>query len=367
MLMAMAKTIRLGGTLLLLLMIAVACRDGSSNSESRVVTTIEWVQWTDSTRLVEDDSTLVAELGGLAIGSEGALFVSDVATGQVLAFSPSGELTQRIGRRGRGPGEMLAPAVLELTAEGDLLVLDNPTGRISRFRLSDGEYQSAVRLIGPTADIRYAGTDLWMTTAQVATNTSLARLSAGTDTLIATGRLPVEYTTYPRLLRAMALGALDLRGDHLWVGMQGTNAVERYAANAATSPVATVEIPRVRRRGVPLDDPTALKAEVSYEDEVASTSLLVALGALDDGRVATMHLDATIAESGLSVVAYLSVMNPETGAVCVDMRVPIEGSAVPVFRFEGNWLHLAEAMAESDGSSQTWVRRLDVSTIKCTG
>jgi len=363
----MAMTFRVSGAPLLLVMIAVACRDESSNSDGRVVTTIESVQWTDSTRLVENDSTLVAELGGLAIGAGGEFFVSDVATGQVLAFSSSGNLTKRIGRRGRGPGEMLAPAVLELSADGQLLVLDNPTARVSRFRLRDGEYLSAVRLLGPTADIRVSGGELWMTTALTATNTSLARLRAGADSLTSAGRLPIEYTTYPRLLRAMALGTLDLRGDDLWVGMQGTNSIERYDAAAAAAPLALVKVPRARRRGVPLDNPTALKSEVSYEDEVASTSLLVALGALDDGRIATVHLDATIAESGLSVIAYLSVMNPASGAGCVDMAVPIEGSAVPVFRFVGNSLYLVEATSDGEASSQTWVRRLNLSKLKCEG
>lgn len=360
----MTTTFRVNAASLLLLIIAIGC-DASSRSEGRVVTTIESVSWNDSTRLTDNDSAVVAEFGGLAVQADGRIFVSDVGTGQVLNFDPSGVLTSRIGRRGRGPGEMLAPAVIEITGDGQLLVLDNPSARISRFRLPDGEYLSAVRLIGPTADFRVAEAELWLTTAQVAINTSLAHLSAEGDSLASTGRLPAEYMTYPRLQRAMAIGSLALRGRDLWVGMQGTNAVERYDANAPATPVATLEIPRVRRRGVPLDNPEALQVEVSYEDEVGSVSLLAALGVLDDGRVATVHLDATLAESGLSVVAFLSVMNPESGGGCVDIRVPIEGSAVPVFRFAGNTLYLVETASDSASTNHGWLRRLDVSTMPC--
>ena len=87
--------------------------------------------WTDSVRLQETDSAFLASPSGLVVSADGRIFVSDIAAGQVLAFDDAGSFVGRYGRRGRGPGELLGPSVLEIRGGDELLVLDNPTARVS--------------------------------------------------------------------------------------------------------------------------------------------------------------------------------------------------------------------------------------------
>ena len=69
------------------------------------------------------------EPGGIALGEDGRVWVSDEGTCQVLAFSPGGELVGRHGSKGLGRDQLLRPAGLALSGEGELYVLDHANHR----------------------------------------------------------------------------------------------------------------------------------------------------------------------------------------------------------------------------------------------
>lgn len=346
---------------LFLALLACAC-----TGDSRHVAPIaSKASWSDSVRLRESDSAFVGIPGGLTVAADGRIFVSDVAAGQVLSFDAAGNHIGRYGKRGRGPGELLAPSVLEIRNDDELLVLDNPTARASRFDLRTGRSAGAVRLLGPTMDLRAGRDAVWMTTTQAGPGTTLVLWSVADDSLRAGGRLPESYTRFPRLLRSTGLGLVALSNEDAWVGMQGANTVDRYERKDPASPRAVVDVPRARRRGVPLDDAELMQREMSYEDEVASMSMLWALGALSDGRVATVHLDATYKDDVVLAAAYLSVIDPHSGSGCADLPLAIDGSTVPVLRFVGDRLYLIESKDIGGMLNETWVRGLDVTKLGC--
>ena len=76
---------------------------------------------------------------GVAVTPGGRLFVSDVATHQVLRFTPEGELDKRIGQRGIRRVEFFKPRDVDVDAKGHLVVLDHGNHR-GQWLTQSGEY-----------------------------------------------------------------------------------------------------------------------------------------------------------------------------------------------------------------------------------
>ena len=78
----------------------------------------------------------------LAIGPKGDLYVSDgYGNCRVHMFSPSGELKRSWGVPGQGPGEFLLPHGIAVASDGRVFVCDRENDRIQIFS-PDGEYLS---------------------------------------------------------------------------------------------------------------------------------------------------------------------------------------------------------------------------------
>lgn len=84
-----------------------------------------------------DDSVLAfSRITDLAVGPNGSLYVAQSHEATVVVLESDGTLVRRIGRRGQGPGEFLAPAGLGWLGD-TLWVVDAASRRVSYFR--DGE------------------------------------------------------------------------------------------------------------------------------------------------------------------------------------------------------------------------------------
>ena len=86
------------------------------------------------------------QVGSVAIGSTGEIFVSDRQAGEVRVFSREGTLIRTIGEPGSGPGQFgTGPLEIMVSAGDTLLVPDTGNRRISRF-LPDGTYLGSTRI-----------------------------------------------------------------------------------------------------------------------------------------------------------------------------------------------------------------------------
>ena len=70
---------------------------------------------------------------GIAIDSEGQVYVSDEHLNRITVFDASGTLQATWGNAGSGPGELDGPNGLAVDAEDHLLVVDHRNHRIQRF------------------------------------------------------------------------------------------------------------------------------------------------------------------------------------------------------------------------------------------
>jgi|GEM_PF-3756490 len=89
---------------------------------------------------------LFADIGGVAITSKGVIAVVDRKVQNLRLFDSRGQLLQKLGRAGQGPGEFRAPHTIVATARDELWVVDMQR-RLSVFAPAPSGY--AFQLANP--------------------------------------------------------------------------------------------------------------------------------------------------------------------------------------------------------------------------
>ena len=85
------------------------------------------------------DSSLVASFSGASLRPNGELLIADLSEGNVKWYLPNGTLKVIIGRKGKGPGELVNPAFPRFLGDS-VLVLDlGSANKVSIFA-PDGRY-----------------------------------------------------------------------------------------------------------------------------------------------------------------------------------------------------------------------------------
>ncbi len=84
---------------------------------------------------------------GVAIGKNGAIYVSDQARHQILVFNVQGRLRQVIGEQGVGMGQFWQPADIDRTEDGRLVVIDQGNHRLQLFD-EDGRWLVTMAISG---------------------------------------------------------------------------------------------------------------------------------------------------------------------------------------------------------------------------
>lgn len=126
-------SIRKGSLGLIILIILAGC---SSETESGKTPDIQSVPRTsiDSLNLFAGPSThkTISRPMAIEVLSNGKIAVLDVKLSQVLLFNPDGSLDRAFGRRGKGPGEFVAPRALQVRGS-TINVIDVALQRVNQF------------------------------------------------------------------------------------------------------------------------------------------------------------------------------------------------------------------------------------------
>lgn len=80
-------------------------------------------------------------VSGLAVDSDGNLFVTDASAIRVLKFDAKGRFRTAWGKKGKGPGEFDAPGSVAVGPDGLVYIVDGGNARVERFT-RDGELVS---------------------------------------------------------------------------------------------------------------------------------------------------------------------------------------------------------------------------------
>lgn len=81
----------------------------------------------------EDLKKVIKHMGDIEFDSNGNFYICANYEHCVRVFSPNGEFIRQIGRRGKGPGDLLTPYSIDLAPNGNLWVLEMMGRRIQRF------------------------------------------------------------------------------------------------------------------------------------------------------------------------------------------------------------------------------------------
>ena len=152
-------------------------------------------------------------------------------------------------------------------------------------------------------------------------------------------------------------------GDTLLVGYTGHPAL--FLTRPDGTPFDTVEIPAVRRRGVPRDMVERFAADPPNEEIASMASALVALHRLPSGEVAAFHLDVTVDGRLITADGFLSVLSKELDRACIDIPFRFQRDGRPVVAFRGDTLLVLEQRLVSDQSARSVVRSYRIDTSGC--
>lgn len=111
----------------------------------------------------EQDTILFGDILDIAVNSDGQLFIVDWHAESVYVFSASGDLEDRIGSRGKGPGEFERAYGIAIGPGDTIVVFDGQSDRLSLFekkshrvvystRVKGDNFSSPSKLIGAIDD-----------------------------------------------------------------------------------------------------------------------------------------------------------------------------------------------------------------------
>src|SRR5688572_12430270 len=92
-----------------------------------------------------EDWELLSRVSQVAFDREENLYVLDGGNNRVLVFNPQGKFVRKIGKKGGGPGEFMAPVGLAITTDGYIAVTDLGRPAISLFK-KDGSFVKNITL-----------------------------------------------------------------------------------------------------------------------------------------------------------------------------------------------------------------------------
>ncbi|HXH07024.1 MAG TPA: hypothetical protein VNI83_10585 [Vicinamibacterales bacterium] len=314
-------------------------------------------------RLEEPDTFYVAAPAFLAPGPAGDLLVSDALGGQVLRFDRRGQPLRRYGRRGDGPGEFRSPVAAAAVGDTLLAVADWRLGRVSVFDLRTGAYLRSVRHEGLPFSMQVDGDTVWIGGLNRARGTSFTRWHLAEDTVHYLGPIPAEYRASNLLADAHPYAVVARVARGFLVGFTGHPAL--FVTDAQGAVRDTIELPAIRRRGVPHDILHRFARPLPDPEIASMVSALSALQPLRSGLLAAVHLDVTVEEGLITADGFVSVLTPDLRQACVD--APFRGSrdGRPVVAFRGDTLLVLEQRVGSAPRATTIVTAYRIDASRC--
>lgn len=144
------------------MLVAVACSGGgggwtgtmTDSAGITIVTNTDQGLWTEATgwtveeelrigSLEGDPNYQFGQIGFVAVGSDGGMYITDVQAQHVRAFTAAGDFERIIGGPGGGPGELGPGAIYLLMGPGDTLIVpDMANRRVNRYTLDGASHGS---------------------------------------------------------------------------------------------------------------------------------------------------------------------------------------------------------------------------------
>lgn len=340
----------------------------------------------DSVRLQEPDDRPLQEPYALLVDPfDGSLLFPDFGGGSVLRFARDGTLQTVYGRPGEGPGELERPTATLVLDHRTVAVHDNADHTVSLFERRTGEFRTSEPLPGggggggSTVPAVVAGSVFfpmappgWIRDRSGSVESVLVwEPGSGTRFI---GSMPSEFSAavarsqwlYPNLLLQ---GALAIGGGRVFRGWPIRNDI--WVQDLEGSVRDTLNLPVVRRRGVPPDLPSLLGGgELGPAEITEISSRLHQLHVMPEGLLATTHHDREVVSGAMpgdmttESTVWVGVVDPEGHQACMDALLPTSADATSLEGFRADTLFQLDRRIVG-GGMETWVRLYRVDVDSC--
>ncbi len=308
---------------------------------------------------------------------DGSFLVADFFEGQIFRFHPQGQVIQRYGRPGPGPGEFtrLGPVFIL----NDSVVVGVDTGRrlFTQFSRQGGEYLGSTRyegIVGIAAAV-VDGTAI-VPILRIEDAKSVMVWDQVTDRSSHLVELPGPYRQSLAgagvFTGIFGLGSAAAWADTILLGMGGTN--ELYLALRDGLVLDTLHPPRSLRRGVPDDAQERIDRvgdeSITFNERMEMLSVLHGIYRMSGGSTALIHHDMSVKGKPPMVdflsSIYVSVLSSDRTTACVDGPVHFSNEMRVVHTVAGDTLYLLDrALNENEDGIKTWIRRYRIDTSGC--
>jgi DNA-binding beta-propeller fold protein YncE len=179
----------------------------------------------------------------IKIGKDGLVYIMDTANHRIQVFERSGKYVRTIGRRGKGPGDILLPCSLAFDKDNNIVVADDGNLRIQTFD-SKGNYLTSFKTI-------YAS----IATVSITHNNEIALNSW--QNRIKNGSLILLYNTEGEIIRSIGkfhertrsplkkestFLTMD-KNDNIYISYYGTPVYWKYAYTGEPLLIVTFDMP----------------------------------------------------------------------------------------------------------------------------
>ena len=318
----------------------------------------------DTVHLSEDADSYLDLPVFLYADGDGYL-VTDGKQSSIFRYNRHGELTQRYGKEGEGPGEFRSARAALPYTDAQIIALTWRPAALHLFDRTSGAFVERYPLQLTQLTVIVSGDTVWLGGASYAANAGVERFRLGLGESQMFGPLPSSFTEggpvggiFPRV--SMASWA-----DTLMVGFEPTNVIQVLDGNGDL--VEALEIPRVRRRGVPEQlQERLLEAMQGYYPAVFGTlSSLQGLQRLSDGTTALIHFDSRPEDPPVSSEAFLSILANDRQSACVDTSIPLGPDARPIINFKADTLLVLEQVVGDGFDVATIIARYLIDKNPC--
>lgn len=318
----------------------------------------------DSIRLQETDEMYIGR--PLAVTSDGdGYLVVDARTPKVLRFDEEGELVQRYGREGEGPGEFKNPLAAFPFGDDEIIVFswDPPAAQI--YRRSYGGFVDRYALDSPIRGVALQGRNVWLSGIRFSDTTSARHRTLGSKTDAAVTFIPQVFREGGPLGGIFSLVPIEAWQDTLLMGFEPLDRF--FLVNSEGQVLDSLRIPASRRRGTP-EDPLGVVDETlrqgAYPEVFGVLSSLRAIHRRSDGSTLLVYLDHNAGAPPVASRVFVTVLSRDRRQVCLDAPVRLDADASPAVGFAGDDLLVLEQVLVGTEAVPI-LKRYEVDTSKC--
>lgn len=302
--------------------------------------------------ILESDSVFIARPSAIETTPDGAFLVGDLSSASVLEFDATGGFVRRYGnRRGKGPGEMVAPVAIAVGPDGGVAVEDAALRRTSEFERGTGTLLRSVVHAGDLFSLAYHGVRLRGALFDVADTAAILDFGASPPTVL--GALPQSLRS-PAARTYLRHAVLSNDSTSTVTAYPGLDSL--YVHDHTDRSVRTIPVPVRRRAGSSAALLKYAQGGVgrSFDPDTVRVSWPVRVRRRTDGVILLLFLDP--ATSRLPARYHVTALVPSGLPAFTDLRVPLASPDRTVASLTDSSVLLLEQLVDDRDIPTTRIR-----------